>query len=157
MKQGFNLSQTSFKEKMLKKEVSKNEWFLVSIEDPFAVAGTSILKVITLVNQIVNFNFFIVDDILGFNSKDWIIFNLRKKMNHIMKMRRLDNILPFVTQFEWGDFFLFKEYPTNWVYSQEYDYPQLISQTDTTIRAIDNTYIYVYTPSEQIVKILKEN
>lgn len=36
-------------------------------------------------------------------------------------------------------------------------YPFVISQSDTTVRAVDDTYIYIYTPFEEIVKLLKDN
>ena len=66
-------------------------------------------------------------------------------------------VLPDIRQFEWGDFFLFKDYPKNWNNSNDIPYPKVIIQTDTTIRAVDNQYIYIYTPFIEIIQIIKEN
>ncbi|CDR34678.1 hypothetical protein [Criblamydia sequanensis] len=36
-------------------------------------------------------------------------------------------------------------------------YPYVISQSNTTLRAVDNQYFYVYTPYNQLVDALKAN
>ena len=134
----------------------ERDWFLLSIEDPEFLSGMSVLKTIMLTKQMINFEFVVLNDIEG-SGRDWIIFNLRKKMNHVLKLEKFLKSLPHVIQFDWGDFFLFKDYPNHWNNSTDLGYPSLIAQTDTTIRAIDDTYIYIYTPHEKIVEILKEN
>jgi len=51
-----------------------------------------------------------------------------------------------VIQFDWCDFFLFKEFPENWKNSKKAPYSNIVVQSDTTIRLVDDTYIYIYTP-----------
>ena len=52
-------------------------------------------------------------------------------------------------------FFYSKEFPKSW--DDSGNITDLINQTDTTIRAVDNGYMYVYTPHESIVEIIKKN
>ena len=44
----------------------------------------------------------------------------------------------------------------NWDNHSDYNYPNLISQTDTTVRAVDDQYIYIYTPHEKVVNLIQE-
>lgn len=62
-----------------------------------------------------------------------------------------------VEQFDWGDFFLFNFFPSNWKTFKTRSYPEIISLTETTIRAIDDSYIYIYTPHDEIIKLIKDN
>ena len=101
-----------------------------------------------------DFNFIIVDDIQG--AAEAAAF-LEKKENTLMELHDFLTIAIQVVQFDWGDFFLFQEIPKNWTNFQGELYPHIIAQTDTTIRAIDDTYVYVYTPYQEIVNIIKEN
>ena len=127
-------------------------WFLLSIEDPDALHGKSIINVIKHIECVMNFNHVVIDDIYGAVTRDLI-----KNQNEIMLIGELLIELEKVAQFDWGDFFLFRDYPNHWNNSTDLGYPSLIAQTDTTIRAIDDTYIYIYTPHQKIVEILKEN
>ena len=76
-----------------------------------------------------------------------------------MKLEDFLEIVLFVKQFDWGDFFLFRDYPNNWINDPQMLYPEVIAQTDTTIRAVDDTYIYVYTheKNRKILNIIKDN
>jgi hypothetical protein len=74
-----------------------------------------------------------------------------------MDIKDLLKVLNDVEQFDWGDFFLFKEYPNQWNNPGEEPYPYVVAQSDTTVRAIDDTYIYIYTPYPEIVKAIQEN
>ena len=83
---------------------------------------------------------------------------LIEKENTIIELPDLLTMLPDVVQFDWGDFFLFKDYPHNFKgHEKILDYPPSIVKTDSTIRAIDDTYIYTYTPYHEVVNKLKQN
>lgn len=127
-------------------------WTLITIADPKCLPGKSIFDVIQILLKAVNFKFVIIDDIIGAR-----VSALVEKENTIMTVDSLLNIICNVVQFDWGDFFLFKEYPENWISSKKLTYPDIIIQTNTTVRAIDDGYIYIYTPCEKIVKIIEEN
>lgn len=140
------------------KQTSK--WFLIIIRDEFALPGDSIFNIFQILLKVINLNFVILNDIngAGKDGKNGLILSLQEKENQIIKIDDLLKVLCDVKQFDWGDFFLFKDYPQKWENPGGItDYPNLFIQTDTTIRAIDDTYIYVYTPSQEIVNGLKQN
>src|ERR1700722_16390709 len=138
-----------------KKPYKTSNWYLVTIDDaPKFLPGKSFIDILQLLSSICKFNFIITDCIDG-SGKDWIISNLQDKNNTVFKFDEILQLLCDIKQLDWGDFFLFKEYPQNWTNSKEELYPFVVSQSDTTIRAVDNQYIYIYTPYPEIVEILK--
>ena len=138
-----------------KKPYKTSNWYLVTIDDaPRFLPGKSFIDILQLLSSICKFNFIITDCIDG-SGKDWIISNLQDKNNTVFKFDEILQLLCDIKQLDWGDFFLFKEYPQNWTNSKEELYPFVVSQSDTTIRAVDNQYIYIYTPYPEIVEILK--
>lgn len=135
---------------------NKNHWILITIDDPKFVIGKSILDIIELFLTKIKFQFVVINDIVG-SGKDWLITSLQKKENTVMSLNELLKSLLDVNQFDWGDFFLFKEYPKDWEEFEDKPYPVKINRSDTTVRAIDNQYIYVHTPYQQIVDLIKQN
>ena len=129
-------------------------WCLITIDDPDFLSGKSIFNVVQLILKYMKINYVIINDVDG-SGKDWLISNLQKNQNSILKIDDFLNILCEVNQFDWGDFFLFKEYPKDCSFSQEKSYSYVIAQTDVTIRAVDNQYIYIYTPYEEIIEAVK--
>ena len=136
------------------KEVIKadQKWYFVIIEDNKALPGKSLIELLNHLLNIIKFPFVIVDKVYGAG-----INNLVQYEDEIIKIDELLKILPEVGQFDWGDFFLFLKYPETWKNPPKESYPYVVSQTDTTVRAVDDTYMYVYTPFEEIVSALKEN
>ena len=54
-------------------------------------------------------------------------------------------------------FSFFNEFPSKWDNSSEdLRYPDLISQSDTTIRAVDNQYMYIYTTHKTIISAVEK-
>lgn len=138
-----------------KKQNEPSNWYLVIIDDaPKFLPGKSFIDIIQLLSTAGGFNFVITDYIDG-SGKDWVIQNLQDKTNTIFKIDEILKILYDVKQLDWGDFFLFKNYPQNWTNPKEEFYPFVISQSDTTVRAVDDQYLYIYTPSLEIVELLK--
>ncbi len=133
-----------------------NKWHLITIIDPEGLPGKNIFNIIQVILQFVDFEFIIINDIEG-AGKNWLISDLQKKENRVMELNKFLPLLHDVSQFDWGDFFLFKNFPGNWANANKKNYPNLIGLTDTTVRAIDDTYIYVYTPFDEIVEIVKKN
>lgn len=139
---------------MLDKKPNKNSnWYLVTVDDtPKLLPGKSIIDVLQLLSSIVKFNFVITDEVEGLGRE---ICNLQDKRNSIIEFDEIFQLICDINQFEWGDFFLFKEYPKNWSNSKGELYPSIIAKSDTTVRAIDNQYIYIYTPYQELVEALK--
>lgn len=56
-----------------------------------------------------------------------------------------------------GRFFLFQKFPKHWENIDEIiNYPDLIVQAGTTIRAVDDQYIYIYTKYIEVVNLIKD-
>jgi len=127
------------------------DWHLVIINDPAFLPGKSIFNVIQILLRCYKFRFVILNDIEG-SAQNGLISILKKKENTVLKLDDFLTIVCEVKQFDWGDFFLFKEYPKGWNNPPEGgSYPQIIVKTDTTVRAIDDQYIYIYTRHQVIV------
>jgi hypothetical protein len=133
-------------------DIKKLDWFLVTIDDPNFLPGLSIQKIIKLFITIIKFEF------VTFNYLDGASLGcLEQKENIILSMDELMKELLPVEQIVWGNFFLFKEFPETWTDQKKLDYPIVIAKTDTTIRAVDGQYIYVYTTYQELVDLLKAN
>ena len=124
---------------------SKDNWYLVTIKDPEYLSGYSTKKMIQLLSNAKAFKFVILDCIDG-SGKDWVIYSLKTKNNTVIKIDDLLKIFDDVNQFDWGDFFLFTEFPQDSINPKKESYAFVISQTNTTLRAVDNTHFYIYTP-----------
>jgi len=132
-------------------KIKKNEWFMAVIRDPFDLAGQSVFEILSIIKKLMDPHFVLISDLEGagittLNSKEPILFN-----DEFLK-----NILS-VKQFDWADFFLFNDFPVFWQTLAGKTYAEIISLTSTTIRAVDDTYIYIYTPSDTLVKLIKDN
>ncbi len=77
---------------------------------------------------------------------------LQESENEIRTIEEFLTILSNINHLEWGDFFLFENYPHNWKSTKEMKYPQLISQTDTTYRVVDDEYFYIYTKKKDLIE-----
>lgn len=133
--------------------MENNKWNFLIIKDPHFLTGKSVLSLFETVTQIVNFEYIVINDING-SGKDWLISSLQDKENSIMPISDFLKTLPDINQFDWGDFFLFREYPEKWNNPHDYNYSTLVEQSDTTIRAVDNQYFYIYTPYQEIKEVL---
>lgn len=131
-------------------------WYQIILIDKEALPGSSIKLIIDCMLKVTLFKYIIIDQIDGAGD-DWIIPKLHEKQNSLEDLNSFLPLLPKVVQLDWGDFFLFHEKMTDWRGFEKVSYSFLISQTDTTIRAIDHSFIYIYTPYSAIIDILKKN
>ncbi len=133
----------------------KSNWNLITIDDPAFLQGQSIFDVLQLLLTCHKFKYVILYDIMGF-AQNSLMAILKNKEDVVLRLEEIMESISDVRQFEWGDFFLFEEYPTKWDNPQDRLYPHLVEQSDTTVRAVDNQYIYIYTQSKVIVDALKK-
>jgi hypothetical protein len=126
-------------------------WSLAIIKDLDGLPGKNICKIFQTMQKIEPFKYVILNDINGAG-----ITNLTEIENKLTVLEDIITDIEKVVQFDWGDFFLFKEVPQLWK-SEEKSYDKLIPKTGTTVRAVDDTYIYVYTPYCDIVEALKQS
>ena len=127
------------------KSSTLNKWYLLSIEDKKGLPGNSILEILQHVLHVIQFKYVIIEYLSGA-----VINSLIQYENQPMELEIILDLLPNVKQFDWGDFFLFREYPMSWENNKKTPYHKVISQTETTIRAIDDTYIYIYLPISKL-------
>lgn len=131
------------------------QWSLVVVVDPEFLPGKSIYDMIMVISKAVSFQFIVLGDIEGI-CKNWEIYNLKKKENEIQELSHIFKCMLKVLQFDWGNFYLFQDKPEHWKYEGLMP-EELMIQSDTTVRAVDDTYIYVYTPYESIVNAIQES
>ncbi len=126
-----------------------SKWHQIIIDDPGCLPGKIIFDVIHYLLKFVHFKYVILNDIVG-AAQNGLMPLLWDMENSAIELDDFLNIVCNVQQFDFGDFFLFKEYPATWDNPEITTYPYLIAQTDTTVRAIDDQYVYIYTPFKTI-------
>lgn len=128
--------------------IKKTPWYLITIDDPNFLSGESVIELIRLLIKTKPFKYVILDDIDCSGS----VLEINKMIDNPTELETLFQALVGRSQFIWGDFFLFVEYPEFWDAPENATYPYLVEQTSTTIRTVDGQYFYIYTPYHDIVK-----
>lgn len=136
----------------MKKEIQKQNWYLLTIDDPTFLSSNAVAEAINELTKILTLKFAIIDDIEGHSTGISPLVQIEKM---ILSINELLLMIRKVENFEWGDFFLFKEKPVNWDCPEKCNYPYLVAQTNTTLRAVDNQFIYIYTPHIEVVEGIK--
>lgn len=134
----------------------KSRWYLIIIEDLEDLPGKNICQVIQLLLKFKEIKYVILDYIEG-AAHGGLISLLKNKEDTVMNLETLLEILPHIIQFDWGDFYLFKAPPLNWKNLNHMTYADMVIQSDTTIRAVDDHYIYIYTPYIEILNLLENS
>lgn len=138
---------------MVVEEKLKSSWKLITIDDPLFLPGKSIYDVIKLILKKVDLKFVVISEVYGCG-----ISSLLEVEYEIIKIDQLLKVICEVKQFDWCDFYLFLQYPKDWFQPTGItDYPFLIQQTYLTIRAVDDQYIYIYTTSEEIARLINKS
>ncbi len=140
---------------MLKSLNSSLKWIQIIIKDSEFLPGKNISNIIQLITKINSFEYVVLDYLSG-ASDNGVIGLLKEQERKILK---LDEVLPLISkviQFDWCDFFLFKNFPKTWDSRPKELYPYVIVQTDTTVRAVDDQYIYIYTQITEIFDLVKK-
>ncbi|MGK5595743.1 MAG: hypothetical protein ACSNEK_10365 [Parachlamydiaceae bacterium] len=136
------------------------KWHLLVLEIADELTGDALLHVLNLLMQIENYQYAILNDMFGAPKKGRgpTVFHLQTLQNQILPIEKILKALPNIQQLEWGDFFFFEHYPNNWPgVEQGSYYPPLIKESVTTLRVVDQTYIYIYTTSLNVIKLIQED
>jgi len=135
----------------------ENKWSLIIIDDaPNFLQGKSLCEILKLLSTTAKFNFVVWNHIDG-SGADWLISALQIQSNKIMKIDEFLKIISDIKQIDWGDFFLFKDYPNFWRNPKGELYPYVIAQPETTVRAVDNQYFYIYTRYQEVVNVIQNH
>lgn len=133
-----------------KKEMK--EWLLITIYDPRALPGKTIYEIIVLLLKLLDIKFVFLSDLEGVGVSNLII----KETTPLVEISVFLERIQLVDQFDWGDFFLLSSFPENLEVFEGTSYEDAISLTETTVRAVDDSYIYIYTPYYEVVELIEE-
>jgi len=144
-----------FLRKKMNKNLEKklNAWHMIVIYDLLSLPGQSVYNVINILLKLLNIQFVALSDLEGAGTA----ILARETQTSLIPINEFLKQVIFVEQFDWGDFFLFSAVPNSWQELEKKSYPELIALTETTLRAVDDTYIYMYTPYDEVVQLIKEN
>lgn len=127
------------------------KWTLISLEDFVAVPGTSIKNVLHSFLDILEIHYVLIDNIEGAGSYEMI----HDREFPFLPITKFLEYLPLVSQFNWADFYFFQHQLSDIDGILSLDPMEIIMRSDTTIRAVDQTYIYVYTPFTEVADRVK--
>lgn len=131
------------------------KWSLTIINDPGFLSSETVVAILKSLSDNLDLKFLIMDFISG-SGDNYIIPELQGISKKKLVLDEAIPMLLSVNHFEWGDFFLFKNNPMIWEESENSKYPDLIAQTDITVRAVDGQYIYIYSPNDGFIEDLKD-
>lgn len=132
-----------------------SKWYLIVINDPNFLRSDSLISVVESLKTIMPFNYVILNDVQGTGASG-MIEGLQKLENEPIEIDKILKWFLEVKSFEWCDLFLFCKAPQTWDNPNDYEYPNLIQQTDTTVRCVDGQYIYIYTPHDIVLDAVKD-
>ncbi|MGK5595737.1 MAG: hypothetical protein ACSNEK_10335 [Parachlamydiaceae bacterium] len=135
------------------------KWHLIALKVTKVLSSELFSHVLNLLMKMEHYQYVILKDIDGApkRGRGPAIFYLQQLEDEIMPIKKIIKTLSNIQHLEWGDFFLFENSPPNWPGVKIGSYPPLIKETNTTIRAIDQTYLYIYTPSLDVIKIIQKD
>ena len=126
-------------------------WTMISLADPASLPGTSIMKVMTSFLDIWPVHYVFLDYVEGAGIYD--MFHDREFP--ILAVSKFLKYLPQVIQFDWGDFYFFKTRDMDEEKILNLEPYEKIALSETTLRAVDDGYIYVYTPYKEVAERVK--
>lgn len=125
-------------------------WEQLVIVDPQALPGSTLSKVIKSIIKCIQLTYVISANIEGAGTS-----LLEREQAKVLTIEDFLNKLLQVIQFDWGDFYLFKLKPENPNTFLSKDYENLLPKAEVTLRAIDDTYLYIYTKNITIINQIK--
>lgn len=140
--------------------VSSNDWsqkwYLITIKDPLYLSGESFYNLTNTMLGVLSLKYVILDRIQGAGKGNDLIYKLQKQRDKIHSIDAFLDMLLKIEQFEWGDFYFFSEFPSKWSNPEKTPYFYVITQSNITVRAVDNQYMYIYTLHSDLIVILEK-
>lgn len=137
--------------------MNKQIWHLLVIFDSEnSLWGEIMLKPLSILNEFFGYKYVILFDFEG-AGKYGLFLETRELIQEgkVFTFQEIVEILKNVTDFDWADFYLFKEYPSDWIPEFNWDETSMAKFSDGLVRAVDSSYIYVYTPNLEVIEKLK--
>ena len=122
------------------------DWTQIEIRDETALAGSSASRLVNILAHVLPVKYVIVGRAEGagpdfakiFKSEGFAPFSLDEFIRNA----------EVVTQFDWADFYLVREHDQLAGLGPMSPYPDLLAQALAIVRAVDDTYFYVYVRDE---------
>jgi len=137
-------------------ELKQNKWNQVVIPHSNALSGKGMQDLINLMMEVKKFKYVVLDDMQGI-AQEYLMHIFQNQQHIVMRLKDLLPILQDVEWFEWGCFYLLEEYNENWDNEGHYFDFYMVKKTDSTIRAMDGNYAYIYTPYDSVAEIVTKN
>lgn len=133
-----------------KEPMTPRNWHQFEIQDERLLSGPSLTDLVSLLAHVLPTRFVVVGRAEGggpnfrrtFGSESFIEFALADFMDAAQG----------VVQFDWGDFFLVEKKGEFGDLSPATPYSVLVDRATATVRAVDDTYFYVYTSEDRAAK-----
>ena len=126
-------------------------WYLLIIKNSNVITGSNLYQLFQIIFKNLPVKNVGLDDVEGVNNLGLIVI---KEMTY-QDQNEFLNFLQSIKHLEWADFFLLSDRKT--LEDKKKSYPSLIKQTLTTVRIVDNTDTYVYTPLLSLVEEIRKN
>ena len=127
-------------------ESNAQDWYEVVVPDPSNLSGPFVAAFLKLVARFMKIKNLVIDDLSGANVSELI-------ENYTATIVELDivvNLIANAVQFDWCNFLLFK--CGGYIPGKDESYAEFISKTTITVRAVDDSDLYLYTRDEGLVK-----
>lgn len=126
-------------------------WFQIEIEDDSALSGRSLARLVRTVADTAPVT------VVGFMGAEGAGPGFRAKFPEgrltILELERFTERLNDVAQFDWGDFLLTRT-ESDLCGLQPAKYEDILPRTVAVIRAVDDTYFYVYTRDMKVARAI---
>jgi len=120
-------------------------WHQIEITDPTALSGPSLSRLIGLLVRELPVKHIVVNRAEGSAPRFADLFSDMMELDPADLVDRASQ----VTQFDWGDFFLIEGSDALATCGPNSGYREILPRTLAAVRAVDDTYFYVYTPDSK--------
>ncbi len=140
--------------------LEKTNWHLISLIPKDGLNGNSFINVLKILEKNFEYKYITLWEFMACVSKNGFIneiHQIHQKITDVVvfSFEEIYKILDEVEHFEWVDFFLYKDFPRDWHLPDDWYYQPLMKKSDCFVRGVDDQYIYIYTPLEEVVKLIK--
>jgi hypothetical protein len=116
-------------------------WYQIVIQDETDLSGSALKRLVRIIAEILPVHFVVICDAEGAGPNFTSVFPPGQIVE--LELGKFTSVVMEVVQFDWGDFFLMLR--DGQLNSCAPPYADMLPRALATIRAVDDTYFYVYT------------
>jgi hypothetical protein len=125
--------------------MTKENWYQIEIEDESALSGPSLMRLVRTLAEVRAVEAVVVIGAEGAGPNFATMFPSDEMVE--LEIGEFVNRASLVTQFDWGDFHLANQRGDLAGLEVTTPYEEVLPRTFASVRAVDDTYFYVYTRS----------